>query len=125
MTQNRRRTTILEAACGCGALVLLATMGVGAATSDVADAVQRGDAAALGKLLTQKADVNAPQPDGATALHWAVYRDDLATVDRLLKAGANAKAANKFGSTPLALAAENGNAAITKRLLEGGADPNA
>jgi ankyrin repeat protein len=27
--------------------------------------------------LQRKADVNTPQVDGATALHWAVYRDDL------------------------------------------------
>ena len=45
----------------------------------------RGDSVAVRRLLTQKADVNAPQADGATALHWAVYRDDLATVDLLLK----------------------------------------
>ena len=37
----------------------------------------RGDAAAVRALLAQKADVNAPQADGATALHWAVYRGDL------------------------------------------------
>jgi ankyrin repeat protein len=108
----------------CAALTLLAAVALSAATSDVADAVMRGDTATLGKLLTQKADVNAPQTDGATALHWAVYRDDLATVDRLLKAGANAKVANSFGATPLSLAAENGDPAIVKRLLDAGADAN-
>ena len=40
--------------------------------SDVADAAMRGDKAAVRALLAQKADVNAPQADGATALHWAV-----------------------------------------------------
>ena len=119
MTMNLRR-----AHRRLRALLLLATMGVGAATSDVADAVMRGDSAAVRTLLTQKADVNAPQADGATALHWAVYRDDLATVDLLLKAGANAKAANHYGATPLSLAAENGNAAIAQRLLDAGADAN-
>jgi len=74
--------------------------------------------------VTQKADVNAPQADGATALHWAVYRDDLATVDLLLKAGANPKAANQYGATPLSLAAESGKSAIVQRLVEAGADPN-
>jgi ankyrin repeat protein len=68
--------------------------------------------------------VNAPQADGATALHWAVYRDDLATVERLLKAGANAKVANQYGATPLSLAAESGNAAIVRHLLDAGANPN-
>ena len=27
-------------------------------------------------LLKQRADVNAAQADGMTALHWAVYHDD-------------------------------------------------
>ena len=71
----------LVVACGAVALLLsLASLGTGvsAAGSDVADAVMRGDAAAVRALLTQKADVNAKQADGATALHWAVYRADTA-----------------------------------------------
>jgi ankyrin repeat protein len=32
--------------------------------------------------------VNSPEPDGTTALHWAVRADDLDTADRLIKAGA-------------------------------------
>jgi len=39
-------------------------------------------------------DVTARQPDGSTALHWAVYGGDLATVQRLLAAaGARTAAA--------------------------------
>ena len=109
---------------GCAVFLLLASFSAGAATSDVADAAQRGDGAAVRRLLAQKADVNVPQADGATALHWAVYREDVETVDALLKAGANAKAANQYGATPLSMAAENGNAAIVKRLLEAGASAN-
>jgi uncharacterized protein len=124
MTMNLRRAAVLRDTVNCAALLLLATVGVGAAASDVADAVMHGDSVAVRRLLTQKADVNAPQADGATALHWAVYRDDLATVDLLLKAGANAKAANGFGATPLSLAAESGNATLTQRLLDAGADAN-
>ena len=41
--------------------------------------------------------MNAPQVDGATALHWAVYRDDLEAADLLLHAGAKSKAANREG----------------------------
>jgi ankyrin repeat protein len=103
---------------------LITGIGLGAATSDVADAVQSGDATAVRKLVGAKADVNTPQADGSTALHWAVYNDDLATVDLLLKAGANPKVANGFGATPLSMAAETGNAAVVKRLLEAGADAN-
>jgi ankyrin repeat protein len=113
-----------QQAIGGGALLLLATIGLGAAGSDVADAVQRGDAAAVRALLAKKADVNVPQADGATALHWAVYQDDVATLDLLLKAGANVKAANQYGATAMSLAAESGKVAIVRRLLEAGADPN-
>ena len=55
-----------------------------ASRSDVADAVMKGDRAALRALIQQKADVSAPQIDGATALHWAVYRDDLESADLLI-----------------------------------------
>ena len=124
MTMNLRRAAVPRVTVSCAALLLLTTMGLGAATSEVADAVMRGDSVAVRRLLTQKADVNTPQADGATALHWAVYRDDPATVDLLLKAGAIAKVANAYGATPLSLAAENGNPAITERLLDAGANAN-
>ena len=95
-----------------------------AGTSEVAEAAMRGDKAAVQKLVAQHADVNAPQADGATALHWAVFRSDKEMVDLLIRAGANAKAANREGSTPLWLASVNGDAAIIEALIKGGADPN-
>ena len=96
-----------------------------AAGSDVADAARRGDKSAVRTLLAQKADVNARQPDGGTALQWAVYRDDVELVTMLLRAGANANAANLTGATPLSLAGVNGNAAIIELLLKAGVDSNA
>ena len=83
----------------------------------------KGEKAALRLLLQRKADVNAPQVDGATALHWAVYRDDLETADLLIRAGANARTANREGVTPLAMASLYGNAAMIGTLLKAGADP--
>jgi ankyrin repeat protein len=74
--------------------------------------------------MQQKADVNAPQADGATALHWAVFHSDKELVDILLRAGANPKAANREGATPLWLASVNGNAPIISALITAGADPN-
>src|SRR5262245_23166139 len=92
--------------------------------SDVADAVMNKNAAAARALIQQKADVNAPQPDGTTALHWAVRWDDLETASALIQAGANAKAPNRTGATPMFLAAVNGSAPMIEALIKAGADPN-
>jgi uncharacterized protein len=105
-------------------LCLSAVVLTAAGPSEVADAVMRGDQAAVEKLVAQHADVNAPQADGATALHWAVFRSDQAMVDLLLRAGANPKAANRDGSTPLWLASINGDAPVIEALLKAGADAN-
>jgi ankyrin len=96
-----------------------------AVRSEVADAAMQGNQPAVRSLLQQNADVNAPQIDGATALHWAVEAGDLELTDLLIRVGAHVSAANKAGATPLLLAAVNGNAAIIERLILAGADPNA
>jgi uncharacterized protein len=98
------------------------------AAAGLVDAVKSGDRAAALALLQQKVNVNAAEPDGTTALHWAVQKDDLDLVERLLKAGANANAKNDYGSTPMSEAALNGNTAIMDRLLKAGGNvesPNA
>src|SRR5579871_187207 len=96
-----------------------------AQNAPLADAVEKRDQAAIEALLKQHADVNARQPDGATALQWAVHWDDAGTVARLVRAGANVNAANDLGVTPMALACENRNAEIAGLLLKDGANPNA
>ena len=68
-------------------------------------AVQSGDAVSVAAMLKQGVDVNSPEANGTTALHWAVYRQNAALVKRLLAAGANASAVNQFGSTPMQEAA--------------------
>ena len=74
-------------------------------------------------MVKQHADVNAAQPDGTTALHWAAHWNDAAAVDLLLRAGANAKAANRYGATPLSEAVVSGSAAMIEALLKAGASP--
>ncbi len=114
------------------ALLLVVSL-VGAATPQnsgegalrLVDAVKQKNEAAVDTLLGRGGDVNEPQADGATALHWAAYWDDVATLDRLIAAGADANAANDLKVTPLALAAANGSATIVERLLQAGADPDA
>ena len=75
-------------------------------------------------LLAKKTDVNAPQNDGSTALHWAVYRGDVEMANLLVRSGANVKAATRSGSTPMWLASINGDAKVLGLLLEAGADVN-
>lgn len=94
------------------------------ATADLANASMKGDRAAVKALIDQKADVNAAQPDGSTALHWAAYRQDIETANLLIRAGANVKAATRDGATPLSLASTNGDAAMIGALLKAGADAN-
>ena len=91
----------------------------------VVDAAKNGDKVALRALLQKKADINAPDADGSTALHWASYRDDVESASLLIRAGANVNAANDLGVTPLWPAAENGSSGMVRTLLEGGANPNA
>ena len=116
----------------CRALVAalgLAIAGSGptyaAADARLIQAVKSGDAQAVRAALSQGVDVNAPQGDGTTALHWAARLNDVAVADLLLRSGARAGAANDNGATPLHLACLNRSAALVDRLLAAGADPNA
>jgi ankyrin repeat protein len=107
-----------------GIALLLIAAGV-ACASDIADAVMHHDTSAVRLLLARQADVNAPQADGTTALHWAARWDDLATAGQLIRAGANAGIANYDGATPMFLASQNGSSAMIEQLLKGGANVNA
>ena len=89
---------------------------------DLIQAVKAGDGTAVASLIKQGADVNAPEANGTTPLHWAVYQRDAALVKRLLTAGAKVSVVNQFGSTPMQEAAVTGNAEIIKMLLAAGAD---
>src|SRR5689334_6445459 len=93
-----------------GLTMLVAASGFAASKSPLADAAEKSDRAAIRTLVKQHVDVNAPQADGMTALHWAAHLDDVETAKLLLKAGANAAATNRYGVTPLSLACANGNA---------------
>jgi len=119
------RTEIMRARLLFNCAVVLLSVTSLRADSRLADAAMAPDRETVRSLLKQKVDVNAPQPDGTTALHWAVRQDDLETADLLIRAGANVKAANRFGATPLSLAATNGNAAMIEKLLQAGEDANA
>src|SRR5499426_100812 len=110
---------------GCFVTLLLSAQGLIAAGSDIADAAMNKNKDAVRSLLQKKADVNAPQVDGTTALHWVVRADDLETVDLLIRAGANVLAVNREGVTFMQLAAINGTVPMIEKLIKAGVDPNA
>jgi ankyrin repeat protein len=106
-------------------MFLFAALGVSmAADTRLLDAVRSGNKSAIQALIQQRVDVNATEPDGTTALHWAVRLDDSQTVALLIRAGSKVGSVNRYGVAPLYLACINGSAAIVEVLLKAGADPN-
>lgn len=106
-------------------LLLAGAIGLGASSTDVADAAKARDAAAVKALLKQGADVNAAQGDGMTALHWAATNGDAALVQMLLSAGANIRATTRLGGiTALHMASQGGHAQVVAALIAAGADTN-
>ena len=105
-------------------LVVLGVAGAAGAANDptLADAAERDNGALVRTLLDAGADVNIPQVDGMTALHWAVYHDTAETAGLLVRSGADVNAENRYGVPPLSVAATNGNADIVTLLLDAGAN---
>ena len=90
----------------------------------IVDAAEHQDMGLVRTLLVNGVDANSKQPDGATALHWAVHWNDIATAEVLIGEGANVNAVNRSGESPLALACGNGNATMVQALVDHGADTN-
>ena len=115
---------LLAAAFYGGAGAARAQSVAASGVSPLITAVRSGDAAEVRARLAGPIDVNARQPDGATALHWAVHLEDAVAADLLIRAGADVTAANDLGVTPLLMACRRGHGALVERLLVAGADPN-
>jgi ankyrin repeat protein len=107
------------------ALLTMVAVGIAHSESLLINAVKNRDQATTRALIEKKVDVNESQPDGATALHWAVHRDDAETAKLLIEAGADVNATNDFGVMPLALACQNRNAQLVETLLDAGANAKA
>jgi len=99
-----------------------------AATSNdtrLVEAVKTGDRAGAISLLEQHVSAKLGEPDGTTALHWAVHHDDVDLAQRLIRAGADVNAVNQYQITPMAEASIIGNTVMIETLLKAGADANA
>ncbi len=109
-----------------GVAVVAATVAATLTESPVADAAMRGDVEAVRDLIESGADVNAPQGDGMTALHWSARSGDPGLVALLVEAGAEPDPRTRIGGyTPLHLSAAAGHAEAMDALLEAGADARA
>ena len=113
---------ILVALVAGGSMAM--AIAAGAAGPALIDAVKAEDHARVERLLAGGADVDAPQGDGATALHWAAHRDLRGLAELLIRAGADVDAADDHGVTPLALASLNASDGMVGLLLEARADAN-
>ena len=121
----KRAFTQIAGPANCIACALIVTASLAnAAENTLLDAAERGDRAAVARLLTKGADPNTPGPDGTTAIMYAAANDDLELVRALIKAGANVKLTNQFGTTAITEAAIVGSAPIIDALLKAGADPD-
>lgn len=111
-------------------LCLLSLVAAGASLASsrpetLADLVRTGQReAVLAAITSPDIDVDAPAPDGSTALMWAVYKVDHELVRALLKAGAKADVTNRYGASPLSEAVKLGDVELVRILLDAGADPD-
>ena len=118
------RRSLIAASCLVATLSLSVSVHAQSDTRVVV-AMKHQDATTVNALLKQRADVNATDVDGTTALQWAAHWNDVDTVKALIAAGAKANVASRYGVTPLHEAASIGSAPIVNALLRAGATADA
>lgn len=107
-----------------GALLAFVAVTPALAAEDLAELIRNGHRTEALAALHAGAEVNAPQPDGSTALLWAVYGVDRELVAELLKRGAKPDVRNALGASPLSEAVNVADVGLVKALLKAGADAN-
>jgi serine/threonine-protein phosphatase 6 regulatory ankyrin repeat subunit B len=115
---NFARRFVLLGYAGAASVVWAATP-----EPEIVRAVKSADVAAVERLIATGSDVNSAQPDGTSALDWAVRANNLVLTNRLIQAGAEVNGATRYGVTPLSLAAGAGSPKILEALLKAGAKP--
>ncbi len=91
--------------------------------SSVADSAESGSLAALQAAVVAGGDLDRPQGDGMTAVHWAAERGDLEMLRYLIAAGAGLDGGTRIGAyRPLHLACRAGQGEAVTLLLAAGAD---
>ena len=99
-------------------------------SSAVADAAQAKNWKQLTRLVKMAEsvgnvdEIDSPQPDGTTALHWAVTHEHEASVKLLLDAKCDVDSTTAYDVTPLQIACMSNKDRIVSMLLNAKADPN-
>lgn len=91
---------------------------------ELADAAEQADWDAVKRLIADGCDLNATQPDGMTALHWAARHGNGRVVRQLIDAKADLNPTTEYGITPLHIGCSLDKGLVTCLLLGGGADAN-
>lgn len=100
-----------------------------AATNQVdthlADAAEAKNWSTVSELVRKKIDARQTQPDGMTALHWAVYHGRPESVRLLIDAGSDVNAETRYAIRPLTIACQLGRTTCVRYLLAANAAVNA
>ncbi|MEN8175474.1 MAG: ankyrin repeat domain-containing protein [Pseudomonadota bacterium] len=117
---------ILRIGCILAILALTACAKPDPPTLPFYTAVQRGDLDQIERHIFWNTDINAPDPEGATALHAAARLGRRVIAETLLDHGADMNAKNAAGRTPLNVAIAAGRTQVADMLVRHGApfDPD-
>ncbi|MCL2720118.1 MAG: ankyrin repeat domain-containing protein [Treponema sp.] len=83
--------------------------------------LSKGDSRAAG-YFHGEVDVNAADPNGKTALHYAAERKDAQLVRFFISIGANVNALDHLGQSPLGISILNNDPVVTQILAAAGSD---
>ena len=118
---HRPRSTFNRIALAFAAIAAYTSPSDASALADLAEAKNWTQ---IESVLAETVSVDEPQPDGTTALHWAVHHGHAPTVRLLLDKNADANAVTRYDIHVLSIACAANNDEIVKLLLAAGAKPN-
>ncbi|KAG2422652.1 hypothetical protein HXX76_015889 [Chlamydomonas incerta] len=90
--------------------------------NNIRDAAKYGDEEAVEDFIAIGKDLNEPDAQGRTALHYAVAYDHPIIAKMLVDEGANLESRDSLNNTPLHYAAGYGRVGLARMLLDAGAD---
>lgn len=106
---------VLTISVGCGGAPTTAS------GMTIYEAAEKGDASAVGALIRQGFDINKPDENGLTIMHYAAIGNHPEVIEMLTEDfGANPNIRDAQGRTPLSYARERKNARAARTLVSSG-----